>query len=86
MRKKNLPFGTPIRVMWVDSSNRKGWIYNREELGEVTQVISIGFTLKSTPDTLTLASSIGNSGEMLTPLTVPWKAITDLQEIPGDWL
>lgn len=73
--------GTALRVFWVDSTQTPGWLY--EDLPEVKieKVATLGWAVNSTIEGLNLTSTLSRRGGILTLVTIPWRAITDIQEL-----
>lgn len=83
MKQLKLPKGKSVRVFWVDSSTLPGW--QSHNAGSMGHVISLGFVTKSDPHCLTLSTSIAAHGDVITPLSIPWKAIISIEKLEKSW-
>lgn len=73
--------GTALRVFWVDSTHTPGWIYDEHPTVEVENVSTLGWAVNSTVRGLNLTSTLSTRGGLLSLVTIPWAAITDIQEL-----
>jgi hypothetical protein len=73
--------GTALRVFWVDSTQTPGWIYEKLPTVQVERVATLGWAVNSSVRGLNLTSTLSTRGGALSLVTIPWAAITDIQEL-----
>lgn len=81
MTPLSFPRGTALRVFWVDSTQTAGWMYDLHPPVEVENVATLGWAVNSTVNGLNLTSTLSKRGGVLSVVTIPWAAITDIQEL-----
>jgi len=84
MRPRKLRFGTPVRVVWEDSACGNGWDYRnpKSNIGRTTKIVSLGYVVNSKdaePPCLTLTTSIDDSAGVLSPVTIPWRVVMEME-------
>ena len=73
-----------VVVEWKDSAFENGW-QDREAHQGCDKVISVGILVKDSPHSVTLTTSTDpddESGEVMSPLTIPKCAIVDYKVVP----
>lgn len=73
--------GTALRVFWVDSTQTSGWLYDSLPDVQVENVATLGWAVNSTINGLNITSTLSRRGGILSIVTIPWRAITDIQEL-----
>jgi len=68
-------------VGWEDSSTLHGWT-SQSEKGRTGKIVSLGFVHASDRSCLTLTTSIADNGDGMSPISIPWKCIRFLEEVP----
>ena len=81
---KDLKRGKAIKVAWEDSSVHHGW-QPKELKGRTGKIISIGYVTDVQRDCLTLSTSIGDNADSISPLSIPWSAVVDLEVLPDSY-
>ena len=84
MQAQSVPFGTAVRVEWVDSQNLIGWKYEGTEY-PIAKVVTVGFIVTSDKDSIVVSTSIANGSVVVSPTIIPWGAVQDLVYIGEDW-
>lgn len=75
--------GQALRVFWVDSTQSAGWQYAEHPPVHIEEVVSLGFFINSSPKGVNLSHSLSEHGAVLSLVTIPWEAITHIQDIEG---
>lgn len=80
MQPQVIPQGTPVTIEWQDSMTRQGWHYDTDDLGKVAKIKSRGYVAKAelNTDSIVLTTSITPTQAFVSPIEVPWIAITHL--------
>lgn len=73
--------GTALRVFWLDSTQTAGWLYEDHPEIMVEKCATLGWVVNSSIKGLNLTSTLSTRGGVLSLVTIPWKAITDIQEL-----
>ena len=81
MEARSLTKGTPVLFEWQDSVSSGGWFRDAEKVKEVAWIYTRGYVVGWDEDSLIVTHSISDSGQFLDPLTVPWGAIVELEEL-----
>jgi hypothetical protein len=84
MKPEKYRRGQALRVLWVDSTQRAGWLYDEHPPVHVEEVVTQGFVVNQSPKGLNITSTISEAGGVLSLVTIPWECITDIQDIE-DW-
>ena len=80
MTPKRLPIGTSVRITWEDSQSKNGWFFPLEDLTPPADLVSVGFTARQGRSRfLTLTSTVAKTGDIISPLMIPWSAIKKLE-------
>lgn len=83
MQQIPIPFGTGVRVTWLDSKALDGWNPTKLGLREPDTIVSLGQVTRNTEDGLTISTSIGLDGHLsIDDLTIPWAAVKYLDMNP----
>lgn len=85
MEARKLPFGKAVSVFWVDSAAHHGWTNPDNELNDTTAIVSLGYVTKTDNDKVVLTSSITKDLGVLCPISIPWVAIFQVQELPQEY-
>lgn len=83
MIKQELPFGTAVRVYWVDSAIHHGW--SQAEDASIVRIVSLGYVVRCDDDFLAIANSITTLEGVACPMAIPWQAIVQVQNLPEVW-
>ncbi len=79
---RELNFGTPVTIKWVDStSNARGWIHNEEVEPKVVTIMSIGFVVAGDDEALAITHSMHEEGDVYDTFSIPWGCIETLEEV-----
>lgn len=73
--------GIALRVSWVDSTQRSGWMYEENPPVVVEDIITQGFFINSTKVGMNISSTMSEGGGILSLVTIPWEAIKNVQII-----
>lgn len=68
-------------VRWRDSSTLRGWRHLTDSDHQVATINSIGWLAEQTPRSVTITSSIGESGNVCDALTIPREAIVHMKRL-----
>ena len=85
MKPRKLAVGTPVKFKWADSDYAQGWHYPQGVMTyptlspKPTEIATIGWVVATSRDSLIVTTSIGENGGALTPVSVPWRAIFNLE-------
>lgn len=75
--------GAAIRVMWKDSSTRKGWKFDLAPAPG--KIISLGYCTGATGEGLQISTSVNEEFSYIDPLDIPWGAIEDVTLLGEEW-
>ena len=82
MKMYKMPPGTAVSVKWLDSVINFGWSNPRKNYPPQT-ISSLGYVVSVGKDMLTLTTAYSShQGGILSPLSIPWVSITELEEVP----
>jgi hypothetical protein len=84
MKPEKYRRGQALRVFWVDSTQSQGWRYDENPSVHVENVATLGFFVNSDLRGINMTSTLSDAGGSLSLVTIPWQAITDIQDI-SDW-
>ena len=71
-----------VIIDWVDSVRASDWTYTEDIDGKTMNCISIGFLLKETDDSVTIAQNYGlNPEQVCNLMTIPKCSIRNVREI-----
>jgi hypothetical protein len=75
--------GDSIWLQWTDSTTSQGWeaIKTTLRLSKPSIITSIGWVIKSDEEALTISTSASSYGSCSDPLTIPWVAIRECEEL-----
>lgn len=79
---ENIPFGTTIKVKWLDSVSKGGWIYSLDQLPDIAEITSQGYVIRAQEKTraLTLSTSlIDDRKGFIDPISIPWASIVEVE-------
>jgi len=83
MKSIALPEMKLVRITWLDSNYAPGWNNKQRLTASIPSVTSIGYVTYCDKKILELASSIGDEGARLNPLSVAWSSVIELKEMEG---
>lgn len=83
MQRRAVKFGSAIQVDWQDSRAYSGWSYDPREKVTPAQIKSLGYVVQSNEDSLVITTSLGNAGQSIDKLSIPWRAISEIELLPG---
>ncbi len=83
MKSVHLPGMKLIRIVWSDSNYSPGWNNKNRVTASIPSVTTIGYVTYCDKKILELASSIGDEGARLNPLSVAWSSVIELKEMEG---
>ena len=72
-----------VWVEWVDSQTQHHWQNPSSIFSEKLECLTIGFVVHETDDTISITSTLAETGTVLDTITIPKCAITRMQEV--DW-
>lgn len=84
MKPEKYRRGKALRVFWVDSTENAGWHYGENPPVYIEEVVSLGWVASTSDKGLNLTTTISERGGTLSLVSIPWEAITDIQDIP-EW-
>jgi hypothetical protein len=84
MKPQNFSRGDALRVFWVDSTQTAGWQYESEIPVLIEKIATLGWVTDTSDEGLNITTTISRQGGVLSIVTIPWKAITCIQELK-DW-
>lgn len=73
-----------VYIEWTDSMSINGWQYGKDLTAEYVKpatIVSIGFIIQETVDFITISTSISNSSNVMSPLTITKHAITKRKKL-----
>lgn len=83
MQQISVPFGSGVRVTWLDSRAMSGWHHVRVGERIPATIVTLGMATRNDDIGLTVSTSIGFDGHMsIDDLTIPWVAITRVDMVP----
>lgn len=86
MKPESFKFGTAVRVQWLDSAMRRGWSRPSDDAPYIPQhIVSQGFVVEATTDSLTITTSVDDERSVIAPLIVPWGCIKDIKFLPEEY-
>lgn len=75
-----------VIIEWVDSVRASDWAYVEDVDEKPMDCISVGFLLKETEDSVTIAQNYGLKPEQVCNLmTIPKRSIRSIKEIKENW-
>lgn len=80
-----MKLGNAVLIEWKDSRAFSGWCYDAKGPMLPAKIKSLGYAVQSNRDSLVITTSIGNEGQTMDNLAVPWSAIFSLEILPGDY-
>src|SRR6267142_5930927 len=83
MQRRAVKFGSAIQVDWQDSRAFSGWSYDPKALMTPARIQSLGYVVQSNRDSLVITTSIGNGGQTMDNLSIPWAAVKEIELLPG---
>lgn len=84
MKPEKYDRGTALRVFWVDSTQSEGWRYEENPPVHIEEVLTLGFVANTSAMGISLTTTMSDNGGILSLVTIPWEAITFIQELK-DW-
>lgn len=84
MKPEKYSRGQTLRVFWVDSTQSAGWRYEANPPVKIEEIVSIGFVAGCSEVGINLTTTVSDGGGVLSFVSIPWEAITHIQDIP-DW-
>lgn len=75
--------GVAIRVMWKDSSTRKGWKFDLAPAPG--KIISLGYCTGANADAIQISTSVNEEFSYIDPLDIPWGAIENVTLLGEEW-
>ncbi len=70
-------------IEWIDSSSTNGWAFEERACDNDLRCWTVGFFVGEDDEAVTVAGSCSAHGALLDPITIPWVAVTKIQE--GPW-
>jgi hypothetical protein len=62
--------GQTIYLVWLDSSNQHGWVYDTV-VPQAKVIESVGFVVAQSDEAITITSGRSDSGGVVSPLNIP---------------
>lgn len=84
MKPERYRRGQALRVFWVDSTECGGWHYGENLPVQIEMVESLGWVVNTSGKGLSITTTISDRGGVLATVSIPWGAITGIQDIP-EW-
>lgn len=81
MKPKSFPRGKALRVFWVDSTQTAGWRYEETPPLLIEKIATLGWVVNTTHEGVNLTTTISKHGGVLSLVTIPWQAVTHIQEL-----
>lgn len=85
VEQKAFKLFTLVKVHWEDSAHSVGWKQpgrdGKYQVPNTGKVWSLGFVVESNEKVLTISNCVGESGAILSPLSIPWGCIDVCEEL-----
>lgn len=81
MTPQNYRRGIALCVHWVDSTQSEGWMYEEAPPVHIEEIKTTGHFVNSSKQGLNMTSTLSKLGGVLGLVTIPWAAVTSIQEL-----
>lgn len=84
MKPEKYSRGDTLRVLWVDSAQTPGWVYEAEPPVNIEEAVTCGYFVNSSNEGINMTTTLSDGGGALNLIAIPWSAIREIQQI-FDW-
>jgi len=82
MAEVQIDYGTPIEVIWNDSTaQRNGWITAQDVKPKVVTITSVGFLVATDDIAMSVTHSLTESGEAYDSFSIPMGCVVSVKEV-----